>query len=316
MTKNNIIPSDININLDSKAIRKLISVTASGVGAVAGSWLTRKNAKAEADSIRLLAQAQRDASDIANGKKAVDKNGEIVTINHNEVITNENSEIQVRLDFQESKRQKNLEDIVHQAALELPETVSDDPVDEDWISKFFTYAQDISSEDMKTIWSKILAGEIAKPGTTSQRTLEHIKNLTKEEAHLFEKIKPFLIDDFFISSLTDDGKYGLTFQNIMDLQQAGLLIQQFGLQKQFKSLIPNSFMTFIHFNKFERCQITREAHDSIISLNAVILTQAGKEILEITGQQDLNKQYYKDIFLKEIDGYDVKFADVRNMIVA
>jgi hypothetical protein len=44
---------DIDINIDSKAIRKLIGVTASGVGAVARPWIIRRDAAANADAIRM-----------------------------------------------------------------------------------------------------------------------------------------------------------------------------------------------------------------------------------------------------------------------
>jgi hypothetical protein len=38
--------------------------------------------------------------------------------------------------------------------------VSDTPVDEDWIVRFFNVVEDISDEMMQQLWGRILAGEV------------------------------------------------------------------------------------------------------------------------------------------------------------
>ena len=85
----------------------------------------------------------------------------------------------------ELERQKNLEAIIDTARLALPEQVSSEPVDKDWTTHFFEAAKDVSDTDMQTLWARILAGEITEPGTTSRRTLEFLKTLSKAEAEMF-----------------------------------------------------------------------------------------------------------------------------------
>jgi hypothetical protein len=91
-----------------------------------------------------------------------------------------------RLVAKEFKRQENIDTVFEMAANELAGSdVSDKPVDEDWASLFFDIVQDVSKDDMKAIWAKILAKEIQRPSSYSIRTLEVLKNLSFEEANLF-----------------------------------------------------------------------------------------------------------------------------------
>jgi len=92
----------------------------------------------------------------------------------------------LRLDYQERKRQANIENVTSVAAAELAgdESVATEQPDEDWITRFFSSAQDVSSEQMQDLWGRILAGEIRRPGTYSLRALDLIRNLTKGEAEL------------------------------------------------------------------------------------------------------------------------------------
>lgn len=126
------------------------------------------------------------------------------------------------------KQEENLEKILDKAQNELlsAKEISETPVDEDWLTRFFGIAKDVSSEDMQFIWGKILAGEIAKPGSFSVRTLETIRNINADEAKLFEKILPFVVSSgaarFIPADLTDFVEFGITFGNIIQLDECGL----------------------------------------------------------------------------------------------
>jgi len=95
-----------------------------------------------------------------------------------------------RIDFIERKRQSNIEAVTSAAARELASVadVADVAPDDDWVARFFTAAQDINTEQMQDLWGRILSGEIKKPGSYSLRTLDFIRNISTEEAKVFEKI--------------------------------------------------------------------------------------------------------------------------------
>ncbi|APW60330.1 DUF2806 domain-containing protein [Paludisphaera borealis] len=93
--------------------------------------------------------------------------------------------IRLRTEEIESRRQHNLESIVAQSYQAIPDDVSEDPVDPDWVFKFIDACQDVGDEEMQSLWAQILAGEITKPGSYSARTLQLVRTLSKHEAEVF-----------------------------------------------------------------------------------------------------------------------------------
>lgn len=143
---------------------------------------------------------------------------------------------QQRMLAESIRQERNLENIIDIASGELSyqnDNVSDAPVDEDWISRFFNIAKDVNSEEMQCIWGKILAGEIASPGSFSLRTLDTIRNIGKKEADAFQKILPIVVKGggtFFITSDNDLlKKYGIIYSEILLLKECGLINSDFGL---------------------------------------------------------------------------------------
>ena len=216
----------VDLNVKVPAIEKLVDYTASGIGAVAGPmlapWKARKEAearliesKAEADSLKLIADAQAEArhslvesDETGRGVLEIGQDG-----------------IRQRIEFQERKRQANIASVVRDAAAELGDKeVPDREPDHDWTARFFDGVQDVSSEDMRKIWAKILSGEVEEPGRTSLRTLDILKNMTKEDAQIFRGVCDYVIDDFvFYPDEFQTEHPKLSFDNIIHLQNAGLL---------------------------------------------------------------------------------------------
>lgn len=310
---------NININIDSKAARKLMDTVASGVGAVAGHWFMRGKARAQGDSIRIIAQAQKDAEEIATGTKRLALDGTLVDVLKTEnmalIEIGAETAVEARLTYQEQKRQGNLIEIVHKAQKELPEEVSDQEVDPDWVSRFFTYAQDISAEEMQFIWAKILVGEVASPGRTSSRTLECLRNLTKAEAQTFEKIKPFIIEDFVLRSVCEPPeKYGIDFVELLSLQQAGLLDPNWTLQKIYKSLSTKTFINQIVLGGSRLAIIKHpEKANEKINVGAVVLTQAGRELLYATKKVVIDDAYLQE-FMTRFGGYETEIVNLDSLI--
>jgi hypothetical protein len=87
----------------------------------------------------------------------------------------------------EVKRLKNVAAVIEIAQKELPAEVSPEPTDPDWISRFFSYAPDVTSEQMQELWGKVLAGEVAQPGAYSLRVLDVLRNMTQDVAEKFTR---------------------------------------------------------------------------------------------------------------------------------
>jgi len=170
----------------SKPLTKLIETVSAGLGELYRPVGVRRMARAEADALLILAEAQGKAADIE--QRAVH-----------------------RVANKELRRQRNIEGIVKESMRFLPRDVSVDPVSEDWTVQFFEHCQDVSDEQIQSIWARILAGEVAGPGRYSLRTLHALKLLRKEDAALFTNYCKFVwsIESgpcFFIST-SDNGSF-------------------------------------------------------------------------------------------------------------
>ena len=190
---------DVNITVQVPALERLLDVVASGIGAVAGPilapWVARQDAKvklieagAQAGSLQTIAQAQASARRVLTVPDAASGTVEITR-----------EQIVQRLEFQEKKRQQNIASVVRQAAEELAdEEVGAGEPDHDWTARFFEYVQDVSEEDVRRIWARILAGEVRDPGCVSLRTLSILRNMSRREAESFSEAMRYVIDDFIV----------------------------------------------------------------------------------------------------------------------
>jgi len=92
--------------------------------------------------------------------------------------------------FQEScklRRQKNLESILKQALTYSSNDEITDKADIDWFNSFILLAENISNSTMQALWAKILAGELARPGSFSLKALKVFKDMSMNDAKLLAK---------------------------------------------------------------------------------------------------------------------------------
>lgn len=126
------------------------------------------------------------------------------------------------------RQEENVEKVLDIAGQELQskDIISDQSVDEDWLTRFFGVAKDVSSSDMQLIWGKILAGEISRPKSFSMRTLETIRNISSDEAKVFESLLPFVMlngqANFIPVDLITFDEFGIPFSSILQMDECGL----------------------------------------------------------------------------------------------
>lgn len=195
------------------------------------------------------------------------------------------------------REQENLEKVFEVTANEIKQITdsSTETVDDDWVVRFKNIAKDISSEEMQYIWGKILASEVEKPGSFSMRTLEIIRNLSKSEAAIFQKIIPFVIqlsnDYFVISDEAITKKYGINYTDIMVLDECNLVeLSEVSCNPMMKkgtirNLITDSRLAII----------TGTSETPVkVSFSVYKLTNAGKELYQILSHSP-NNDYFMDV---------------------
>ena len=298
----------MNINVGIPALEKLLDYTASGVGSVAGSMLAprlaRQEAKAlviqaqgQAEALSIVAQAQAQARTIL-GSSATEIQGEL---DIQQTITQ-------RLQFQEEKRQRNIQDVVLPAAENLQgKVVPDEEPDHDWVGRFFGDVQDVSSAEMKTLYSKVLAGQIERPGSFSLLALNILKNMDVATAHLFRTLcsacislmpdrKTFI--DIRVPVLNGHAgnnalaQYGLPFSRLNVLNEHGLIISDYnsqfdyrlcigisppGLESRLRLQVPFEFQGQFWVLK----PINGRGIGTELKVHGVQLTQAGRELSKV-----------------------------------
>ena len=190
-----------------------------------------------------------------------------------------------RLLHMEEQRQQNIETVASQAAQKLPENVSEEPVNLDWIARFFESVKDISDETMQSLWSSILAGEVELPGRTSFRTMDVLKNLSQKDAELFNRLasRSLFGGNFFKGvvyyPVMDDmstSEFILPYSGKINLEECGLIHHELDLGVRFSNMNPvrvtcGGFL-------FEIAQ--QENIHSIVRIPIIQLTRPGREIAQ------------------------------------
>lgn len=209
-----------------KPIIKLIEVVADGIGTIYEPRRIRKEADARLYEIQVI----NSAIGIDASLSDLEYDNSCVKISK-KLTDNDKEELMVRrLLSKESKKQQNVDKVIKVAYDELSiiNDVSNEKVSEDWVSRFFKMTEDVSSEQMQVLWGKILAGEIEKPNSYSLRTLEVLRNLSKKEAELFNKVSRFAIKtDICTMIALNKAEFirtiGVRFGDILLLDELGLL---------------------------------------------------------------------------------------------
>lgn len=241
----------------SEPLTKLIEVCANGLGRAYEPTHIRRVAKADGDAmlVRIEAELRRDDLALRAAQRLFDA---------------------------ERQRQMNIEAIVEQAQLQLPTSVSSDPVGADWATRFFGECQDVADEQMQQVWGKVLAGEIAMPRSFSRRTLSILKNLSQEEAQSFNvlcknsfktkfSIEPFIYLDH---PPVATNMSGLSFEVLGELQDTGLIaIVESGIALQE---VDNLFL----FSAAYMLHAARATKSNFLAGN-VRLTRAGDELASV-----------------------------------
>jgi len=321
-------------------IDKLIDAMSNSVGRLSKSYFNKKDAdtkayeikkiaEARAEEMRIMSMAVKENFQLTGGigyqdeKISIQSPKEVIKIQEKtELPSIETSDIKERsdnrLNFQATKKQLNIESITAFAADELKdeEPIDNEPLDQDWTTRFFNIAEDISSEEMQALWARILAGEIKKPKSYSLRTLDLLKNLSKDEAEAFMKFgqakvstdnKKFIYNPKRGELLKQE--FNITFADILLMKELGLIVSEKNIEI---SLIPTEknkkTVFFICGSKcivFNRNEETPEQ-----GIEVLAFTKTGIEISELIIQEP-NITYLESICSNfKHANVEIEFGDI------
>lgn len=293
---------------------KLIGAVRSAIGKAYEPRHIRRLADAKAYEISAIGQAMREASDIPITYQKGDI--ELDTTDFDLFV----KRTQSRLAYQELTKQNNIEAVVNQSyqMLEGEPLVPNEPVDQGWLLRFMDSVEDISDSDLQRLWAKILSGEIKQPKSYSLRTLETLRNISNDEAKLFEQLCDYIIvngDKCFLpnyKSLQDT--YKISYGSLLRLKECSLIntdsmiVLNINVEKGRRHIANNDKIVVVA--ETERDQQT-------LSIDQYPLTAVGIEIFKLF-KHEVSDSYILD-FARElkkkkgdikISAYSIlKFAD-------
>lgn len=259
---------------------KLIDNVSAAIGKVYEPHYKIKMAKAEAKQIELIGEALRNNTDVSI---KYDK-GEIIadTTDFDDLV----KRTQSRLGYQEICKQQNIESVTQKAYLLLSDEkeCSEEPVDKDWMIRFFNSVEDISDDDMQNLWAKILAGEVKQPKSFSLRTLETLKNLSKDEALLFEKICKLKIIIEAAAYFPNYQEYwkqnDASFDDFLLLTECGLISAQSDIVSEV--IVSHEMITNLTENRnIQIMAISKAKQDKTLNIEIFPFTKIGIEISKL-----------------------------------
>lgn len=168
-------------------------------------------------------------------------------------------------------------------------------IDDDWLNLFVRLAEDKSSEELKTLYGKILSGEIRKPGSFSLRTIQFISTLSKKEAGQVSQFLSYAIARELVP-LLPEGKPGPDIATRIRMEEFGLashpsqiggLAWKVGVRPNSNFLMEASRLSLIVQNS--------TPHEVTFTIPCQMLSTAAKELILIANPPPTDLEYLKEV---------------------
>lgn len=269
------------IEINTEGLAKLGEILSHATGGIARGNL--KNAEAEAKAAILNAETEAKVALIkAQGQNEL----------ANYVLATENRKMNNFLSIGEKA----------ESFLSPDEPVSNEPISQDWINRFQSIAEDVSDEDMQNLWARILAGEVKQPDSYSLRTLDTLRNLTKDEAELFTKQCDSVLEDMLLEDLSN-----ANINDYSKLADAGLIIFE-GLITTY-TLKKDVAFSLVIGNK-DVVRVNNITEDKKVTLNFYQLTVAGKELVKLIESDTSKLVNFIGEHFKKNTGFEVSHHEI------
>jgi hypothetical protein len=165
--------------------------------------------------VRRLAEANADAA-VIEAKNKIE-------------LTDIQSRGLQRLVSEEGKRQENIEAIANKAVPHLTDDSKADKIDSSWLGNFFEKRRLASDEEMQSMFAGLLAQEANEPDSIAKRTINHLAQMDKRDAELFQKFCKFVWQFGYLTPIVLEvnkgqyADYGINFNTLNHLESIGLI---------------------------------------------------------------------------------------------
>lgn len=205
-----------------------------------------------------------------------------------------------RIIAEELRKQENLEAVWAEAKKTLLETAQTNKeaadngpneVSPDWMNYFSSFAEKASSETIRPLWGRILAGEIRHPSSFSVSALRVLSEIDAETAKAFQEIAEFRIsgktfgfsEDLLVKARPVSG---LPLVTLTRLEEAGLLHGASSMLHspfQVKEAEPYCLSLTPGFG----LMLTAKNKGASLKIDLIKITQVGSQICSILPRDEM-----------------------------
>ena len=160
----------------------------------------------------------------------------------------------------------------------------------DWIHIYLESAKNASDAYMQNVWAKVLARELAQPGSFSYKTLDVLKNMSADDYRLYEKLASLAGEGFIFQSKALNDY--LPWPNQLKLREMGLI--NLDASERTITLAAKSTSQSLLCHNSMVLQIKNDAEKELKVKHEVrVITSAAKELL-VTASPYFYRQYFID----------------------
>lgn len=210
----------------------------------------------------------------------------------------------------EVKEYINIQEIIdHAQNYYRIEDENNEPLDDSWAMFFYDKAKNVTQDDVRIVWSKMLAGECCNPGSIPKQLLLALSLMDKKDVELFNRLCQFCM-------IREENKVEVECQVLIDMEsqevekaglnsEAMLSLESLGLisikQEQLGTKLDQDekYLEYRYHGKNIRI-IPYEMEDyKTIHKGDVALTDAGKALAKLLVVEPLNgfieylQKYYR-----------------------
>lgn len=305
-----------------------------GVGSLLAPWQIKRVGRARTEvrceELLMLAQAEKSAQDIREGRSKLLEDGRLVQLQDgadDKEQVDEQGRIEPTLFLERSseraanfkraeeiQQEININKTIYLAEEELlrsRQEPSDKEVDPDWLFRWREHAKNTNNDQLRDIWAKTLAGEVKSPGSYSLRTLEFIRNISQEEALAVSLLGQFAIKRSIFKTKRLE-EVGVNFGFLLQMDDLGILHgvqggELSGLQIKFQSQSKEKFF-FPIVNRNLVLIVEGEDPSKVLSLGCYQISKVGAELLSL-GDFHADEGYMRELGAKiKEQGFKVLIA--------
>jgi hypothetical protein len=216
-----------------------------------------------------------------------------------------------RLASLELRRQANIEGVISMAfAVAGDDEAGDEAgtLDNDWLTRLVSHAQDVGNPMMQTVWGQVLTYEADAPGSFSLRTLDALAGMTGDDWGAWKRACHLCFPTGYLLKLGhrhEFDEFGVGAAEIARLQALGLVQETDDMSVTFYA--PSKGLTFDYPGAN---LIIRHPDSTLFTLPAFRISGVARELLAHLSGENANTEYLQALGESlRAEGYDFRLRE-------